>query len=154
MQDVMKFDPDQYHRRSIRLPNHDYAGPGAYFGTLVTHGREHLFGQVVDGEMYLSALGEIIEEEWQRTDRIRPGVEIGAFAVMPNHTHVIVIVGAHSCAPLRTPNAETFPPSAFFGFICRWFQSCCNKKDQRDAEYAGFARLAAQLLRTRRPERG
>jgi hypothetical protein len=38
-----------YHRRSIRLPGFDYAEAGAYFITICTHGRECLFGQVIDG---------------------------------------------------------------------------------------------------------
>ena len=97
--DRMRYDPDQYHRHSIRLSRHDYAGPGAYFLTLVTSGRECLFGQIADREMCLNALGEIVVEEWKRTDEVRPNVEIDTFVVMPNHTHVVVIVGAHSRAP-------------------------------------------------------
>jgi REP element-mobilizing transposase RayT len=108
----MSFDPDKHHRRSIRLPGYDYVGPGAYFVTICTDHRRHLFGQVVTGEMRLSALGAIVREEWLRTPSIRPGIEVDALAVMPNHVHGIIVlpggpvtaeVGAHSCAPLRRP---------------------------------------------------
>jgi putative transposase len=55
----MKYDSQKHHRtfdaaqdrQSIRLPDYDYSQPGAYFITIVTHGRERLFGEVKEGEM-------------------------------------------------------------------------------------------------------
>jgi len=85
---------NRHHRRSIRLRGWDYTRPGAYFVTIVTHRREVLFGEVVDGEMVLSEWGRIVEEEWQRTAVVRPYVRLDAFVVMPNHIHGIIwIVG-------------------------------------------------------------
>jgi hypothetical protein len=46
----MPYDPQRHHRRSIRLAGYDYAQPGAYFITLVTHDRMPLFGEIVDGK--------------------------------------------------------------------------------------------------------
>jgi putative transposase len=46
----MKFDPQKHHRRSIRLQGYDYAQSGVYFVTLVTHQRDALFGEVIDGK--------------------------------------------------------------------------------------------------------
>jgi len=48
------FDSTKHHRRSIRLKGYDYASEGAYFITIVTQGRECLFGEIVGGEMHLS----------------------------------------------------------------------------------------------------
>lgn len=39
------------HRRSIRLRGYDYSGNGAYFVMICTHNREHLFGEIENGEM-------------------------------------------------------------------------------------------------------
>ena len=47
-------NPNNHHRRSIRLPGYDYTRPGAYFVTIVTWQRQRLFGEVVDGEMRLN----------------------------------------------------------------------------------------------------
>ncbi len=47
----MRFDPEQHHRRSIRLKSSDYSQPGAYFVTIITQDRAWLFSEVVDGEM-------------------------------------------------------------------------------------------------------
>ena len=93
------------HRRSIRLPGHDYSSPGGYFITMVTFRRECLFGEVTGGEMKLSPIGEIVRREWFRTAELRPYVELheGEFVVMPNHVHGIVWifedhdVGARRC---------------------------------------------------------
>ena len=93
----MTYDPHKHHRRSIRLPGYDYTQPGAYFVTIVTHDRECLFGEVVDGVMWLNAFGEIVRDEWFRTAVVRPYVMLDPdeFVVMPNHVHGIIwIVGA------------------------------------------------------------
>ena len=105
----MKFDPSKHHRRSIRLKGHDYAGPGAYFLTLVTHQRECLFGEIVDGEMRLNEAGTIVAECWRaiparfaraaldEADKKRPCV------VMPNHLHGIILINEDSAAGKGAP---------------------------------------------------
>ncbi len=77
-------------RRSIRLPGYDYSSPGAYSVTIVTRGREHLFGQVVAGEMRLNAFGEIVAETWLWLARQYPYVRLDEWVVMPNHFHGIL----------------------------------------------------------------
>ncbi|MBL8078709.1 MAG: transposase [Anaerolineales bacterium] len=88
----MKYDPQLHHRRSIRLQGYDYTAAGAYFITICSYQREHIFGEVVDGEMRLNALGEIARAEWFRTAELRPQVELheDEFVVMPNHAHGII----------------------------------------------------------------
>jgi len=101
-----------HHRRSIRLPGYDYADAGAYFITICTHGRACLFGQVVDGEMRLNALGEIVREEWEKSATIRAEIEIGEYVIMPNHFHAIVMIGrgVRPDAPTENrPDTPTFP---------------------------------------------
>jgi len=88
----MTYDPRKHHRRSIRLKGYDYTQAGAYFVTFVTHDRECLFGEVVDGVMRLNAFGEIVRDEWFRTAVVRPYVMLDPdeFVVMPNHVHGII----------------------------------------------------------------
>jgi REP element-mobilizing transposase RayT len=81
-----------HHRRSIRLPGYDYAAAGAYFITICTYGRACLFGQIVDGETRLNALGEIVREEWEKSASIRAEIEIREYVIMPNHIHAIVMI--------------------------------------------------------------
>ena len=87
----LKFDPQKHHRRSIRLPNYDYAQPGAYYVTIVTWQRKYVFGEVLNGEMKLNKVGEIVQWEWEELPRRLPYIELGAFVVMPNHFHGILI---------------------------------------------------------------
>ncbi len=89
---AMRYDPEKHHRHTIRLRGYDYTQAGAYFVTLCTQDREHLFGEVVDGEMRLNEYGFIVREEWFRSADIRREIELFAdeFVVMPNHIHGIV----------------------------------------------------------------
>jgi REP element-mobilizing transposase RayT len=88
----MKFDPQKHHRRSIRLRGYDYTQPGAYFITIVTYQRQHLFGEVVSGEMQLNEMGQIAHDEWLKTAQLRSYVKMyeDEFIVMPNHVHGII----------------------------------------------------------------
>lgn len=103
-----------HQRRSIRLNGYDYSQNGAYFVTICTHEREHLFGEIVSEVMVLNAFGKIAQEEWARTAGIWCEIELDAFIVMPNHIHGIVMIegnhsmltGAHGHAPVqRTPKS-------------------------------------------------
>ena len=86
-----KFDPKKHHRRSIRLQGYDYAQPGAYYVTIVAWQREFLFGEVVNKGMMLNEVGKIIQWEWKELPKRLPFIELGAFMVMPNHFHGILI---------------------------------------------------------------
>jgi REP element-mobilizing transposase RayT len=101
----MKYDPQKHHRRSIRLKRYDYTQLGAYFVTMCTHQRDHIFGEVINGDMKLSRLGEIVREEWLRSAEIRKEIQIveDEFVVMPNHLHginwIVQSVGADGVRP-------------------------------------------------------
>ena len=86
-----KFDPQKHYRRLIRLPEYDYSQPGAYYVTIVAWHRECLFGEVVEGEMRLNRAGEIVQWEWLELSKRFQFIELGAFVVMPNHFHAILI---------------------------------------------------------------
>ena len=61
----MSPDENLHHRRSVRMPGFDYVCVGAYFVTIVTRGRAHLFGKIVGEEVKLSSMGRIAEERWR-----------------------------------------------------------------------------------------
>ncbi len=78
--------------KSPRLIDYDYTQSGAYFVTICTHDRMHLFGRVDDGEMVCNLMGEIVHEQWIQTSVLRDYVELDTFVVMPNHFHGILII--------------------------------------------------------------
>jgi putative transposase len=88
----MKFDPRIHHRRSIRLKGYDYRQAGGYFVTLVTQGREMLFGEVVNGEMDLNPAGEMIVRWWLELPNKFPNVNVDIFMPMPNHFHGVIFI--------------------------------------------------------------
>ena len=88
----MRRPPDRHHRRSIRLKEHDYAQPGAYFVTVCTRDRACLFGHVVNGEMRLNEYGQIVADTWKWLAVQYPYVELDVSVVMPNHLHGIVVI--------------------------------------------------------------
>ena len=86
----MTSQPGNRRRRSIRLPGYDYTQPGAYFVIICAHERQHLFGDVVDGQMRLSSAGRVVDWYWRRLPQHFPHVRLDAHVVMPNHAHVIL----------------------------------------------------------------
>ncbi len=81
------------NRISPRHPTHDYTSPWGYFVTIVTKDRRHCFGEVMDGSMLLNELGIRCETEIQRIESSRKNIEIHKYIVMPNHIHMIVVLG-------------------------------------------------------------
>ncbi len=125
-------------RTSIRLRTWDYREPAAYFVTICTHRRAHLFGRVVDKEMVVNEYGEIVREEWFHTAEMRPNVELfeHEFVVMPNHIHGIIwilpddtsSVGATCRSPLQPSSRPKGPPSASLGAIIAGFKSAVTRR--------------------------
>ena len=83
---------DKYRIPSSRLPNWDYGCNAMYFVTICTAHRECYFGNITDGKMELSEIGEIAHRYWTEIPNHFPFVELGEFVVMPNHVHGIIII--------------------------------------------------------------
>ncbi len=81
----------EFHRRSVRLPDYDYSQPNAYFVTIVTENRRPLLGEIVDGQVHLSAIGKIVEACWHRLSTAFP-IDLDEFVIMPNHLHGIIFI--------------------------------------------------------------
>ena len=101
----MKFDPKIHHRRSIRLQGYDYSQAGAYYVTIVAHGRERLFGEINNGEMTLNRYGQIVHYAWLDLPKHYPHAELDTFCIMPNHVHSIVVLN-HDILVKRHPLSE------------------------------------------------
>jgi REP element-mobilizing transposase RayT len=88
----MAYDPRRHDRQSIRLPEYDYRSPGAYFVTICATDRRCLFGTVAGDQMQTNDYGDVVAEEWRRTETVRDRVVVDTFVVMPNHTHGVIII--------------------------------------------------------------
>ena len=98
-------------RRSVRLKNFDYTSPTAYFVTLCSFERQHLFAQIDNGHSIHTPTGNTIEHCLLEIHRHFQHVEIGEFVIMPNHIHAIVMFNPRRGLPLQTPP----PQSPSFG---------------------------------------
>jgi len=102
-----KFDPQKHHRKSIRLKGYDYSSEGAYYVTIVTQGRECLFGEIIEGEMYINEYGEIVQKWWHEIAIHFPNVELGAFVIMPNHVHGIIFITTNRRGEVLSPRSNS-----------------------------------------------
>jgi len=108
----MRFDPDKHHRRSIRLRGYDYTRAGAYFVTICTQNRECLFGNIVEGEIWLNDAGHMVQSVWNELSQHYPGVDVDAFVVMPNHIHGIIVLMDDDIVVGAGPRARPIGPRA------------------------------------------
>lgn len=142
-----QYDSQRHHRRSIRLRGYDYTQAGVYFVTIVTHGRECLFGDVVEGEMRHNASGEIAQTCWEDLVNHYAHVELDAFVVMPNHVHGIILlndtrVGVDVGAGLKpAPTMATNPSPKRHGLseIVRAFKTFSARRINMMRDMPGYA---------------
>jgi putative transposase len=92
----MRYDPNIYHRRSIRLKNHSYTEIGAYFITICTYQKQRLFGNIKNGKMQLNSLGAIATHCWQEIPNHFSHIQLDVFVIMPNHLHGILWISDDS----------------------------------------------------------
>lgn len=84
------YDPTIHHRQSIRLKGYDYSREGLYFITLLAKNRQHLFGEIINGEMHLNPAGKIAQQCWLEIPQHFPNVILHEYIIMPNHIHGII----------------------------------------------------------------
>ena len=91
-------------RKSPRATWYDYNG-GRYFVTFCTKNHDLYFGDVVDGKMELSEIGDYALRCIEKIPEINDNVSVPEFVVMPNHIHMIVIVDN----PIEWPDDDRLP---------------------------------------------
>jgi hypothetical protein len=87
----------RYNRlASLRLKGYDYSRDGFYLITLGAYEHADIFGEIKNAKMHLNTFGAIADSEWQRSFKMRPGLLLDCYQIMPNHMHAIVII-KNSC---------------------------------------------------------
>lgn len=81
---------NKYRIPSARAQWWDYGWNAAYYVTICTKDREHLFGEINNKKMIVNRLGVIAYIIWHEIPFHSKNVELGEFVVMPNHIHGIV----------------------------------------------------------------
>ena len=83
---------NKYRIPSARANWWNYGWAGAYFITICTKNRNHYFGRIEQGKMNLSNCGILADVFWYEIKNHAKNIELGAFVVMPNHIHGILIL--------------------------------------------------------------
>ena len=92
-----------HHRRSIRLPRHDYRASGAYVVTVCTAGRAPVLSRIASGGcVLLTGVGERVVAAWALLPA-HLGVALDAFVVMSDHVHGLLWMtdGGHASVAER-----------------------------------------------------
>ena len=129
------------HRNSTRLRDFDYASSGAYFATICTAQRAHLFGEIVDGQMVLNGVGQIALETWSAIPEHFTSVFLDEFVIMPNHIHGVLCIerptvgalclahmGVTHAAPLHSASPRFNVEAGSLGAIVRSFKAAVTKR--------------------------
>lgn len=110
-------NPKTHPRKTPRAQwiNYDV---GLYFITICTKNRIHYFGDIHNGKMILSEIGEIVKFELSNPEIHHAEIHIPLFVVMPNHVHAIIGIksdnGCYNQTEQRNPNPSlrTIPDMA------------------------------------------
>ncbi|MBA3874197.1 MAG: transposase [Anaerolineae bacterium] len=115
-------------RKSPRLQGYDYRQNGAYFITICTHKRQHLFREISSDEMELNTLGCIAQTCWEQIPAHFPKAEVDAFVVMPNHIHgVLLIIDETKCADYQYEQFSN-PIARSLSTMMRSYKSAVTKQ--------------------------
>ena len=91
--------------------------------TMCCHERQHLFGEIRDGEVVLNEAGMIVEDCWLETETIRQNLRIHDYIIMPNHIHGIIEITGSSAPDFQvTEPAKFVSPSGTIGSVIRGFK--------------------------------
>lgn len=91
---------NKYRIKSARLFGWDYGTNAYYFVTICTYKKFYYFGNVVNGKMKLSEIGEIAKQCWSNIINHFPFILLDEFIVMPNHVHGIIQINKN--VPVET----------------------------------------------------
>ena len=83
-------------RKPTRIGNYDYSTPGAYFITMCTANREHIFWSPVGADIIrpenvpLSTAGKLAEQGILQMANHYENVSVDKYCIMPDHIHLIL----------------------------------------------------------------
>ena len=133
----MRYNRGKYRHHSIRLKTYDYSQQGAYFVTVCTGNRLCLFGDIDDGKMRLSPIGDIVRKFWLESPKHFHNADLDQFIIMPNHIHGIIVLvgdgievkrrGVQLNAPTMNYYSQISPRRNTLSVIARTFKGALTK---------------------------
>lgn len=129
--EIMNQKSNLPYRHSIRLYEYDYSSQGAYFVTICTHQRQHLFGEIVNEVMNRHFWGDVAWDYWQLVPDHFLHVQCDAFVVMPNHVHGVLffIQDAHPLGDSKRKGALGAIIGSYKSFVTKQIHTQFNRID-------------------------
>lgn len=124
---------NKYRIQTTRLQGWDYSSSGWYFITVCTRYHKRYFGEIQNGEMYLSELGHVVAGSWLSMTRVYEVLIMDAWVIMPNHFHCLI--------GIDNPVRATYQPNAFKRMIKNSVSSVINHFKGRVTKYANRENL-------------
>src|SRR4051794_33458773 len=114
-------------RRSIRLRDYDYTRNGAYFVTVCTNNRLCLFGEIEDGVVRLSPIGQVADTAWSELPQHTPDLMLDVWVVMPNHLHGILVLPGSIARHSTSTKVPQGPNAGSLGAVIGGFKSAVSR---------------------------
>lgn len=127
-------------RKHIRLRHFDYSSANAYFITICVKNFECRFGEIKNGIMRFSEIGNIAACRLQEIPEKRSSVVLDEFIVMPNHVHCIIEIKNRSFSSENfnqygkpVTDSVSIIINQYKGSVKKW----CNENEHPDFEWQG-----------------
>lgn len=103
---------NKYRVESNRHRYWDYSWPGYYYITICVINRECTLEKIINGKMYLSESGQIVQDEILDIPQYNERLQLGEWVVMPNHIHMIIEImdGDGDGTPSAPPTPWWYDP--------------------------------------------
>lgn len=134
----MNQNPENHHRKSIRLKGYDYSHEGLYFITICCKNRKSFFGKIENGKMLLNEIGEIAFEYSASIPQHYSQSKLHEFIVMPNHMHSMIelVEPRHGVVPqpiMRSINQFGKPIPGSISVIINQYKSSVQRPCNQNA---------------------
>lgn len=132
---------DYPQRKLQRLKNYNYSQNNAYFVTICTHNRMHLFGRIDDEKLILINAGKLIYDKFSEISVFYPDIIVDKFIVMPNHLHVILLIQINKMTLRQGGTAQGPFPTMILSEYIRRFKTLSTKlyiDGVKNGEYPPF----------------
>ena len=96
-------------RKRNRLEGYDYSQAGYYFVTICAANRAEILGKVCRGAhcapayTRLSESGRAVDAAILQIPKHHPSVRVDKYVIMPNHVHLILVLGETGGRAMRAP---------------------------------------------------
>ena len=123
----------------MRLPDFDYASPGAYFVTITINERAASLGSLHEstGGVELNGAGKMVERWWLKLPQKFESVTLDAHAIMPDHCHGIVL--------LECSDEEPRPSGVSLSKVIQWFKTMTTAEYFRGVRNQSWRRVNGRV---------